>query len=113
METAKNTPREWKTGKSCLYCLNQEGEYEFYVSVQAGFNDSGKRPTDSERDEIAYDLARYANNFEKLAEALNDLRMKYVNLWTHAMQYGANEHTLEAAARATLVLRDAGIEVQP
>jgi hypothetical protein len=119
METAKRTPGEWEIWE-------QKHNLSTFRGIRAGnkivVGATGFTRTQHDESVEVYGprmtredaefVVQACNNFDKLAEALNDLRAEYVNLHTHALQYGAREHTLDAAVRASLVLRAAGIEVQ-
>jgi cell division protein FtsB len=50
------------------------------------------------------EIAALKARITELAKLLSDLCDEYVNLHTHAMQYGAREHTLDAAVKARAAL---------
>jgi hypothetical protein len=103
METARHTSERWQVAAAALYRLNTHGTNQVSALVNVGFDDNGQRMTNAECEQIAAELARAANHFEKLAEAL---RIADIALRTHP---GGDNRSDDDIALARAALRDAGI----
>lgn len=71
--TAKHTKEQWQVAGVALYRLNTHGTNRVSALVNVGFDDNGQRMTNAECEQIAANLARYANNFDDLLRVLHKL----------------------------------------